>query len=73
MSKESEIKRLLREIIGDSGMPFIHAEVVSVDSETCTVKRNGLQFTDVRLGAVVNENINNLLIVPKVGSMVLKF
>jgi hypothetical protein len=71
VSKESEIKRLLREIIGDSGMPFIHAEVVSVDSETCTVKRNGLQFTDVRLGAVVNENINNLLIVPKVGSMVL--
>lgn len=71
MSKESEIKRLLREIIGDSGLPFIHAEVVSVDDETCTVKRNGLEITDVRLGAVINGNTKNLIIKPKVRSMVL--
>ena len=71
MSKESEIKRLLREIIGDSGLPFIHAEVVIVDDETCTVKRNGLEITDVRLGAVINGNAKNLIIKPKIGSMVL--
>lgn len=73
MAKGSEVRDVIRKICGidNQGLIFFNAEVVSVDTETCTVKRNGLEFTDVRLAAVVDGNTKNLLIKPKVGSMVL--
>ena len=71
--KGKDVRELIRKIAGvdNQGLIFFNAEVMSVDGETCTVTRNGLQFTDVRLAAVVDGNTKNLLIKPKVGSMVL--
>ncbi len=71
--KSKEIREAIRKIAGvdNQGLIFFNAEVVSVDAETCTVKRNGLEHTDVRLAAVVDGNTKNLLVSPKVGSMVL--
>lgn len=74
MSKNSkEIRSVIRKIAGidNEGLIFFNAEVVSVDSETCTVKRNNINHTDVRLAAVIDGNTKNLLVKPKVGSMVL--
>ena len=73
MAKGSEVRDVIRKICGvdNQGLIFFNAEVVTVDDETCTVKRNGIEHTDVRLAAVVDGNTKNLLIKPKVGSMVL--
>lgn len=73
MGKEKEIRDAIRKICGidNQGFLFFNAEVVSVDDETCTVKRNSLEFTDVRLAAVIDGNTKNLLVKPKLGSMVL--
>ena len=73
MAKGSEVRDVIRKICGidNQGLIFFNAEVVTVDDETCTVKRNGIEHTDVRLAAVVDGNTENLLIKPKVGSMVL--
>ena len=71
--KSKEIRRAIRAICGidNQGLIFFNAKIVSVDSETCTVERNGLQFEDVRLAAVIDGNTKNLLIKPKANSMVL--
>jgi len=73
MGKALEIRELLRKICGvdNEGLVFFNATIVSVEDETCTIDRNGLQFTDVRLGAVVDGNANNLIIKPADNSMVL--
>jgi len=72
-NKSKEIRDAIRSICGidNQGLIFFNAKIVSVDDETCTIERNGLEFTDVRLAAVVDGNTKNLLIKPKVGSMVL--
>lgn len=72
-NKSKEIRSVIRKIAGidNQGLMFFNAEVVSVDSETCTVKRNNINHTDVRLTAVIDGNTNKLLVKPKVGSMVL--
>ena len=71
--KSKEIRRAIRAICGidNQGLIFFNASVVSVDNDTCTIDRNGLQFEDVRLAAVVDGNTKNLLIKPKENSMVL--
>jgi hypothetical protein len=73
MGKEKQIRESIQKIAnaGSRSSHFLNAEIVSVDSETCTVKRNGLELSDVRLSAVVNGNTKNLVIKPKVGSLVL--
>ena len=73
MGKEKQIRESIQKIAnaGSRSSHFMNAEIVSVDSETCTVKRNGLELSDVRLGAVVNSNTKNLVIKPKIGSLVL--
>lgn len=72
-NKSKEIRDAIRKICGidNQGLIFFNAEVVSVDSDTCTVKRNNINHTDVRLTAVIDGNHNKLLVKPKVGSMVL--
>lgn len=49
------------------------AKVVSVDKTdgTCTVLADELEYFDVQLSAVVDENKNNFYLFPKVGSWVL--
>ena len=72
-SKSKDIRDAIRKIceIDNQGLMFFNAEVISIDGETCTIQRNDLEFTDVRLGAVVDGNAKNILITPKIGSMVL--
>lgn len=75
MTQEREIRELIKKIAGTNGVSslFITAQVVSVSSETCTVKRNGVQLTDVRLNAMVSDDksTKNLIIKPTVGSTVM--
>ena len=73
MGKEKQIRESIQKIAnaGSRSSHFLNAEIVSVDSETCTVKRNGLELSDVRLSAVVDGNKKNLVIKPKIGSLVL--
>jgi len=76
MSKASEIKRLLREISNNNGKSdnrnlFITAEVVKVHDETCDVDVAGMTLTGIHLAAVSDGNKNNLIIKPRVGSVVL--
>lgn len=72
MDRSKEIRELLKEITGGSGMPFVIGEVVSVESETCTVKVAGrVTVSDVRLNASADGNDGNIFVKPVAGSMVL--
>ena len=73
MNKSSEIRRLLKSF-GKSEVfqsLFFAAEVVSAKDEKCSVKVGTTTLSDVRTGAVIDGNANNLRIKPTVGSMVL--
>lgn len=72
MDRSREIRELLKDISGGSGVPFVIGEVVSVESETCTVKVAGrVTVGDVRLNASADGNGGNILVKPAMGSMVL--
>lgn len=72
MDRSREIRELLKDISGGSGLPFVTGEVVSVESETCTVRVAGrVTVGDVRLNASADGNGGNILVKPAVGSMVL--
>ena len=76
MTKAREINRLLKAISNrsgksDNGNLFFTAEVKKVDAETCDVEVGEFTLTGVHLAAVSDENENNLIIKPKVGSVVL--
>jgi len=73
MSKASDIRELIRSI-GTTKKPgklFFRAKVKTVSDETCQVEWNGLLISDVQLAAAIDGNAKNLLIKPKVGSVVL--
>jgi len=70
MGKEAEIKRLLRQIVGEMGRASFLAEVVSVTSDVCSVKVGDLTLTDVRLRALADGSDNHLIITPAIGSIV---
>ena len=72
-NKSKEIREAIRKICGidDEGLMFFNATIISIQNDTCTIDRNGLQFTDVRLSALVDDSTTKLLIVPAVNSMVL--
>lgn len=67
-----EIKRLLKEIIGESpGRPF-RGTVTATDGQTCTVMLDGgLEVSGVRLKATITESENYFLVTPAIGSDVL--
>jgi hypothetical protein len=68
----SQIKQKIKSVAGGNGHPMVFAaQVVSASGTTCTVKIDELTVTDVRLRAVVNTSIEQLLVVPKAGSYVL--
>ena len=72
MDKSKEIKEAIKSIVGVPGMMFVMGKVESVGDETCSVKiADRLVINDVRLNASANGNAENILIKPKVGSMVL--
>ena len=69
----SDIKDQIKKIIGMDAMYLlpIAGTVISVASETCTVKiDSGLEIPEVRMKAFINNSDSKLLIVPKVGSRV---
>ena len=69
----SDIKDQIKKIIGIDAMYLlpIPGTVISVGSETCTVKiDSGLEIPEVRMKAFINNSDSKLLIVPKVGSRV---
>ena len=72
MNRSREIRNVLKDITGGGGLPFVTGEVVSVESETCTVRVAGrVTVGDVRLNASADGNEGNILVKPAVGSMVL--
>ena len=72
MSTERDIKEAIRAIAnGGGGKTFFTAEVVKVTGDTCTVKSDGLEMSDVAICAIGGASGNSLVVVPKVGSTVL--
>lgn len=72
MDKSKEIKEAIKSIVGVPGMMFVMGKVESVGDETCSVKiADRIVINDVRLNASADGNADNILIKPKVGSMVL--
>lgn len=72
MSTERDIKEAIRAIGGnENGKTFFTAEVVSVSSDTCTIKSDELEMSDVAVCAIGGANGNSLIVVPKIGSTVL--
>lgn len=69
---EKEIQDAFRKLKQRDVDTFI-AKVVSVDKVkgTCTVTADKIDFFDVQLSAVVDDNQNNFYLFPKVGSWVL--
>lgn len=72
MDKKAQLKRLLKEILGENpNVPF-PATVVSVQGQTCTVKiAGGLEVSDVRLKTTVSDESDYFLLTPKINSDVL--
>lgn len=72
MSKVSELRRLIRAIVGDMWNLPLSGTVTAVNSEMCSVKLvSGLEVSDVRLKATVTEGKNKVLLTPVVGSDVI--
>lgn len=72
MSTERDIKESIRVIAkGGEDKTFFTAEVVSVSGNTCTVKSDNLEMSDVAICAIGGASGNSLVVVPKVGSAVL--
>lgn len=72
MDRSKEIKEAIKSIVGVPGMMFVMGKVESVGDETCSVKiADRLVINDVRLNASADGNADNILIKPKVGSMVM--
>lgn len=72
MSTERDIKNAIKEIVSEgNGKTFFTAEVVSVSGDTCKVKSDGLEMSDVAICAIGGASGNSLVVVPKVGSTVL--
>lgn len=70
MATPSEIKELIRKVVGANPNLPVSGTVVSVEGDVCTVKINDdLTVTDVKLKATVGGN-NHIITTPKVGSHV---
>jgi hypothetical protein len=72
----AEVKRVLKDIANDNGKGdnrnlFFTAEVKKVNDETCDVEIGDFPITCVHLAAVSDGNKNNIIVKPKVGSVVL--
>lgn len=72
MSTERDIKEAIQALGSNgNGKTFFTAEVVAVSGNTCTVKSDNLEMSDVAICAIGEASGNSLVVVPKVGSTVL--
>lgn len=72
MSKESEIKQLIRNIAAyNSGLTLFEAEVTESEDTECTIKYQGLEHKNVRLVCGFSQSLTTMIIKPAVGSTVL--
>lgn len=72
MSKVTELRRIIKAIVGDMWNLPLLGEVTAVDGETCSVKiTSGLVVSDVRLKATVTGGDKKVLMTPVVGSDVI--
>lgn len=72
MSMSEEIKKKLKEIVGDMRNLPLQGQVNKVSDETCDVKlTSGLIIKDIRLKATVNSSTNHLILKPKKNTNVL--
>ena len=72
MSVDKDIQIAFAGLLDRSEDTF-SAEIVSVnrDNGSCIVKSRGLEYTDVRLSSIIDENKNKIYLFPKEGSSVL--
>ena len=72
MSKESEIKHLIRDIAApNGGAALFEAEVVESKDTECTIKYQGLLHKNVRLVCGFSQSLTTIIVKPAVGSTVL--
>lgn len=69
--KYTEVKRLIKEIAGNTAHLPITAEVTAVDGQTCSVQIAGMELSGVRLKAAATDQSDYLLVTPKIGSVVI--
>ena len=72
MSVDKDIQIAFAGLLNRSEDTF-SAEIVSVNRNngSCIVKSRGLEYTDVRLSSIIDENQNKIYLFPKEGSSVL--
>ena len=72
MSVDKDIQIAFAGLLNSSEDTF-SAEIVSVNRNngSCIVKSRGLEYTDVRLSSIIDENQNKIYLFPKEGSSVL--
>lgn len=71
MSRESEIRELIKKIAGKTGVLIFRAVVVKVDQQVCTIEVSGLEISNVKLCVFNDDETSNYLIVPAEKSLVL--
>lgn len=72
MDTPAQIKALLKEIIGANPNLPITGIVQSIQGQSCTVKLiSGLDISDVKLKATIDDQSDFILVTPKIGSSVL--
>lgn len=71
MSKETEIKKLLKEIVGQNNY-LLRGTVTKITGQTCNVKlASGLEVSDVKLKALITDENDYYILFPVEGSGVL--
>ncbi len=71
MDKYAKLITVLKAAMGQMPVPFMIAEVVSVEGPTCTVQIGDLKIEEVRLRPNPEETAGQMLVKPKVGTNVL--
>lgn len=72
MDKISQIKEKLIEVVGVKPNLPITAKVVAIDGDHCTVRlTSGLELSDIKLKATINEETDFMLLTPAIGSSVI--
>lgn len=71
MDKQAKIVQALKNIGKPKGDILLYAEVTAITGDTCTIKINEFELSEVRLKATDNRIENKLLVTPKIGSMVI--
>jgi len=72
MDKSSQIQAALRKAVGFSPNEPFRGIVTSVDGQTCKIRiASGLEVSDVKLKAIIDDSQDYYMITPEIGSNVL--